>query len=174
MNIYPACSIKTLLECKPNQLVRVIGHNGFAGMFCLVAHMIDKSDQRALIVLGDGQPAFHVVENPESCPVLAFDEKPTLALDPIGSFEARAQHIYNAIGCVSRHKKRWLMRVQSYHGYRHQQASFDLESGRLIEHTEELQNVAFFGKWRITMPAADKLSPPIEVTSFEWKEPQTG
>lgn len=173
MNIYPACSIKTLLDCQPNQLVRVVEYGGFAGMFCLVAHVIDNSNLRALIVLGDEQPAFSIVKSPETLRVLAFDEKPTFAFDPIGPFEATAQHMYSAIGCVARSKDRWLMRVREYlTDFRPQQASFDLESGMLISFKEELNGVAFFGKWRITMPAADELSAPIEVASFEWKGPQ--
>lgn len=173
MNIYPACSIKTLVECEPNQLVRVVEYSGFAGMFSLVAKVIEHSDQRALIVFGDKQPAFHIVKSPEALRVLAFDEKPTLALDPIGSFEATAQNMYCAIGCVTRCKDRWLMRVREYHAdFRPRQASFDLESGTLINPIEELNGAAFFGKWRITMPAVDELSPPIEVASFEWKEPR--
>lgn len=141
-------------------------------MFCLVTHVMDNSDLRALIVLGEEQPAFHIVKNPQAFRVLAFDEKPTLAFDPICPFEATAQYMYSAIGCVTRCKDRWLMRVREYHtDFRPQQASFDLESGMLVNLTEELNGVAFFGKWRITMPAANELSPPVEVASFEWKEP---
>nr|WP_321981818.1 toll/interleukin-1 receptor domain-containing protein [uncultured Cohaesibacter sp.] len=125
-------------------------------------------------MLGDEQPAYYIVKRPEEFRVLAFDAKPTLAFDPKGPFEATAQYMYSAIGCVTRCKDRWLMRVREYHtDFRPRQASFDLESGMLINLTEELNGVAFFGKWCITMPAADELSPPIEVTSFEWKEPQT-
>jgi hypothetical protein len=172
MHIFPACSIKALSECEPNRLVRGIGHSGLAGFTGLVATVDHQPESRALIILDDGLPAYVVVQQPDSFQVLAFDVKPTLEVDPIGPFEAQAQTMFSAIGVVSRSKDRWLMRVREYYSdFRPRQGCLDLQNGTLINPIDQLSNVAFFGRWRVTMPAAVESSPPIKVASFEWKEP---
>ncbi|AZN73345.1 hypothetical protein D5400_20470 [Georhizobium profundi] len=171
MHIFPACSIKALSECEPNQLVRGIGHSGLAGFHGLAATVVDQPDSRALIILDDGLPAYHVVQQPDSFQVIAFDAKPTLEVDPFGPFEAQAQTMFSAIGVVSRSKEHWLMRVREhYSDFRPRQGCLNLRDGTLINPIDQLSSVAFFGKWRVTMPAANGFLPPIEVASFEWKE----
>lgn len=173
MKINPNCSIKSLSECEPNQLVQVIDYGDLAGHFSLVADVVDQPASRSLIVIDDGAPAFHIIENPEAMKVLAFEEEPTLTVDPFGPFEARPYRMYRAAGCVSRSSNHWQMRVREYFSdFRPRQGSLDLEKGMLINPVEESNSVAFFGKWCITVPAPEKYASAIEVAKFEWEAPE--
>ena len=173
MKINPNFSIRLLSDCEPNQLVKVIGHGGVAGRFSLVADVVDQPASRSLIVIDDGAPAFYIPEKPQTMKVLAFEEKPTLTVDPFGPFEAQPYSLFGAPGCVSRHDNRWLMRVREYFSdFRPRQGSLDLEKGMLINAVEELNGVAFFGKWCITIPSPEEYAPAIEVAKFEWEAPE--
>ncbi|QQM32366.1 hypothetical protein JET14_09625 [Martelella lutilitoris] len=173
MNILPSCSIKNLADCEPRQLVRVVEYGRDADALGLVADIEGNEGARAIIVLNEAIPAYSIINSPESYQVLAFVAQPSLVIDPFCGFETQPDRIFSAPGCISRHHNRWLMRVREKHSsFRPRQASFDLETGRLIDLVEELRSAVFFGKWCLTLPNSEPHEKAITVASFEWKAPQ--
>ncbi|WP_292051441.1 MULTISPECIES: hypothetical protein [unclassified Martelella] len=174
MNILPSCSIKSLTECEPSQLVRLVEYGEDAGALALVADVEGGEDARALIQLNEDIPAYSIINDPDRYQVLAFEAPPTLVVDPFSGFDASPSRLFEAQGCVMRHHDCWVMRVNEYYGsgFRPRQGSFDLESGRLINPVTETRRIAYFGKWHITVPNPDGNEKAITVASFEWKAPQ--
>lgn len=172
MNIIPACENKLLSECGAGHLVRPIGYWG-QGEFAIVGTLRESTD-RALLLFRETGPSFTTVNGPDQVSVIDYGREWFLDVDHCGPFEASIRRMYEASGCLICEKSRWLINVRQDDGrFAYQRAQFDLTNSQLIRISDELNNIAVFGKW--TLYLGDKLQSRDtwrRIAAFEWQPPE--
>lgn len=174
MKIFPQCSIKTLAECEPGQIVREIGYGG-ERRFALASDVVDSPD-RALILLGEGGPEYKIFKNPKDCGVLCLSGEPIWEIDQFGPFEPRPRELYDQNGIVIRFADKWTMNVRAYSSQiRRGQGIYDFENGKLIDPSHEWPNSAIFGAWRLCLHDEGRpYSERIEIARFPHQVTKAG
>ena len=172
MIILPDCEIKPLSECNAGQLVRLIGHLK-DGEFALVADLENRKD-RALVLFQEGAPVYLIESEPEQIKVLAYSSDLIFEVDHHGPYEPIVQRMYETSGCVIREGTHWLLNVQEANNhFRIQRAQYDLKIFQLVEVSQELKNIAIFGKWSLYLGGRETLRKDrIRISTFEWAPKQ--
>lgn len=169
MSIYPECEIRLLNDCEPGQLVRLINFQ-CGGQFAITASLPD-SDGRALIIFQDNKPVFLTVSASDQKRVLNYGDKWFLNVDHRGPFEAPANTMHEARGCLIREESCWLMNVSLNGGRCARQ--LNLSNSQLGRVSSQLTGIAVFGKWTIYL--GDRSQSPdlwTKIFDFEYKPPE--
>lgn len=172
MKIIPPCENKRLTECEIGNLVRPIGHWG-QGEFAIVGNLKEAAD-RVLLLFRDTLPSFAIINGPEQVHVLDYGDDWLLDIDHEGPFEPSIRQMYEASGCLIREKSRWVMNVRSDDGrFAHQRGQFDLTNSRLIPTSNDLNNIAVFGKWTLYLGRESQGRDTWrKIAGFEWRPPK--
>lgn len=172
MIILPDCAIKPLSECEAGKLVRLVRHWG-NGEFALVADLKEGTG-RALVLFQEGTPAYLIENNPAQLKVLAYSSDLIFEVDQLGPYETTIRELYETSGCVICEGTRWLLNVREANPRPpFARAQYDFEAFQLVEVSQELNNIAIFGKWALYLGARDTLRDErIRIAAFEWTPPQ--
>lgn len=166
MSIYPECKIRFLNDCEPGHLVRLLDFQS-GGQFAITASL-PSGDDRALIIFQDNEPVFLTVSASDQKRVLNYGDNWFLNVDHCGPFEAPAQTMYEARGCLIREESCWLMNISLDGGRCARQ--LNLSNSQLGRVSSQLTDIAVFGKWAIYL--GDRSQSPdlwTKIFEFEYK-----
>ena len=172
MVIAPACEIKKLSECLPGTLVRIIG-SWHSGKFAIVGSIRGSKDCALVFVCAD-VPKYVVVNDPAQLQVLAYSSDITIEVDHLGPFEPRARDLYDLAGCIICERNRWIMNVASAaRELQFEQKQLDLGTFELCNRSQDIDNIATFGKWSLILEGPQKLRDErVTIMAFERQSPQ--